>query len=233
MSIEICNRDEELFPKRLKRIAKAPGRLFYKGNIGIVNEMPCVAVIGTRDVSGNGQEKAYVFGRIAAEEGFVVVNGLAVGCDTMALKGALSVDGKCAVILPSGLDEIYPKSNEGLAREILEKGGCLISEYDPGEKPQTHYFIERDRLQSGVSLGVIVVETGTKGGTMHTVRYAGRQGKRLACYYSRLMENAAGNQDIVDRGIGVAIESVEELRRFLQEIKAVGNEVYEQLEFRF
>ena len=192
--MQSCSRDDEIFPLLLREIKKCPDLLYYSGNIGIVNDMPCVAIIGSREASEEALEKAFSYGRLAAEEGFVVVNGLAVGCDTRALQGALSMDGKCVAVLPCGLDEIYPKSNEGLAREIIEKGGCLISEYPAGTKPDMNYFIQRDRLQSGMCAGVVVVETGEQGGTMHTVKFARAQNRRLACYYSKLTGNAAGEK---------------------------------------
>ena len=229
MDILSCGQEEKLFPELLKDINKSPEKLFYKGEIGVVNEMPCVAIIGSREASAKGLEMAFAFGRAAAESGFVVVNGLALGCDAQAFRGALSVGGRCAALLPGGLDEIYPKSNAGLAEEILEKGGCLISEYRNGVRPQKYSFVERDRLQSGISLGVVVIETADKGGTMHTVKFAERQGRRLACYYSRIIQMASGNQTIVNKGIGVPLENEKSLTDFLFEIRDVKVERYEQL----
>ena len=101
---------------------------------------------------------AYNAGSIIGKNGFNLVNGLALGCDAEALKGALAAGGKCAVVLPCGINEIYPKSNQWIAEEVLKQGGCLISEYPEGTRPEKYRFVQRDRLQSGMSQGVLVVE---------------------------------------------------------------------------
>ena len=153
-----------------------------------MNQSKGVAVIGTRKVSAHGRETAYKIGQMAAQMHLIVINGLALGCDTASLEGAVSTNGKCAVILPCGLDQIYPKSNQTLAEKILKNGGCILSEYEQGVSPQKNYFIERDRIQSGLSDGVIIVESDATGGTMHTADYAIKQYRRLACYYSNLLD---------------------------------------------
>lgn len=226
-----CKKEDTSFPRLLKSINKCPEELFYCGDIGIANDMPCIAIIGSRKATKNGLDMAYSLGKIASKEGFAVVNGLAVGCDTMAFRGALSEGGKCIAILPGGLDCIYPRENERLSSDILESGGCLISEYGMGIRPQRSYYVNRDRLQSGISVGVIVAETAEKGGTMHTVRFAEKQSRRLACYYSRLHKNASGNQIMVDRGIGVPLESESSIRNFLDSVRDVSRISYEQLSF--
>jgi DNA processing protein len=116
--------------------------------------------------------------------GITIVNGLALGCDTYALKGALSIGGKCIAVMPCSLDQIVPKSNYRLASTILENGGLLISEYPTGTKLEKYMYVERDRLQSTVSDAIIVIEATPGSGTMHTVRAAQRQGKPIACWKS-------------------------------------------------
>jgi DNA processing protein len=140
-----------------------------------------MAVIGSRHVSDNGIKQAFKIGFKLAKMDINVVNGLAIGCDTYALKGALSVGGKCIAVMPCGLERIVPKSNYRLADEILAKDGLLISEYPVGSEIEKYMYVERDRLQSDISKGVIVVEAGFKSGTMYTVRAARKQGKPIAC----------------------------------------------------
>ena len=227
--IEVCDKKDTNYPKRLREIQKSPGRLFYRGDITILNEMTSIAIIGSREASEQGLKMTFLYSKIAAEEGFVVTNGLALGCDTMALEGALSVGGKCVAVMPCGLDSVYPKSNEALVEKILLNGGCLISEYPPGTQPQKQYFVERDRLQSGISVGVVVIETKETGGTMHTVKYAEKQGRRVACYYSELLQNAEGNQLIVDTGRGEPIDTGDHAREYYIRIKKDSETKYEQM----
>ena len=147
-----------------------------------------------------------------------MVNGLAVGCDTEALLGALDCNGRCVVILPGGLNQIYPKQNENLAERIVNTGGCLISEYPPDVKPQKYTFVERDRIQSGVSQGVLVIETRSDGGTMHTANAAVRQAKRLAVYASELLKNATGNQLLEAQHKASVIRNSQMLEEFMMNL---------------
>ncbi len=169
------------FPTWLKRIPDPPAMLYVKGNLDCVTTPLGFAVIGTREPTEYGWKVAHRFGQRGAEAGCVVVSGLALGCDTAGHRGCLDAGGKTVAVLAHGLDRIYPKDSRGLADEILEGGGCWVSEYPPGMRAQRSYFVERDRIQSGLSSGVIVVETDVDGGTMHTARFAGEQGRPLAC----------------------------------------------------
>ena len=118
----------------------------------------------------------------------------ALGCDTEALRGALDNGGRCIVLLPCGLDNIQPKSNRSLADRIVQNGGCLISEYNVGTPLNKYQYVKRDRLQSGICQGVLVVEAEMNSGTMHTVKYAEEQFKRIACYSHRLVKFSSGNE---------------------------------------
>ena len=229
MEICRCQQSDMHYPKRLKSIKNSPNELFYLGDIGLFNSQPCVAIIGSRKSSETGLKKAYDYGKIAAKNGFAVVNGLALGCDTQAIRGALSEGGKCIAVLPGGLDEIYPRSNNNLAQSILNNGGCLISEYKPGTRPTRYSFVHRDRLQSGISYGVIVVETEVSGGTMHTVEFAQQHNRYLACYYTALGQLASGNRMIVDKEMGSPIDDENSVADFLAKIKESDVKHYEQL----
>lgn len=231
MGINCCIRTDDTFPKLLKDIKQSPEKLYYTGDISIINSFPCVAIIGSRDASPHALDMAFNMGRIAAENGFAVVNGLAIGCDGRAFNGALSVGGKCVAVMPCGLDEVYPKSNKKLADEILENGGCMISEYPSGTKPQRYTFVQRDRLQSGISKGVIVIETTENGGTMHTVKFAEQQMRRLACYYSTLSKMASGNELIIKKGMGQPVNDEKSIVDFLVDLNNIKHEQYEQLSF--
>lgn len=173
---------DEDFPKRLKMIEDPPVILFYKGDKNCLYEKMNIALIGTRKPNEYSKKIAQRLGVIFGENNFIITSGLAKGCDEFGHIGSLSVGGKNIAVLPGGLDKIYPASNQILADKILENGGCLLSEYSIGTRPFKNNFIERDRLQSALSRGVVVVETGLKGGTMHTVNFTLQQNRILACY---------------------------------------------------
>ncbi len=156
--ISCCTAEDSCYPLELKRAGKIPPVIYYKGNILAVNERKNIAVIGSRKASEEGIRLSYETGKLVADRKMNLVNGLALGCDTEAIKGALSVGGICIAIMPCGLDEIQPSSNRRLAEQILETGGCLISEYPIGTKVEKYRYVERDRLQSGISQAVLIVE---------------------------------------------------------------------------
>lgn len=187
-------RESEKYPWRMRSIAKAPDCLYYMGDIDILNQNHSIAVIGSRRVSQNGMALAYQVGYALGRRGINVVNGLALGCDTHALHGALAAGGKCVAVMPCGLEQIVPASNLSLAKRLLSNGGCLVSEYPPLAPAQRYQYVARDRLQSGISDGVLVIEASRDSGTMHTVRYAIRQGRHLACIDSHLVGEPTGNQ---------------------------------------
>ena len=177
MGIEYCTVEDERYPNTLKKITDRPVLLYYRG----------------RKIS-------YDTGKYLAEKNVNVVNGLALGCDTEALKGTIAGGGRCIGILPAGLDDILPKSNQKLADEIVMKDGCLISEYPVGTPVKKYQYVRRDRLQSGLSDGVLIVEAEEQSGTMHTVEFAQNQYKRLACYYHKLVELSSGNRKLEEAG---------------------------------
>ena len=217
-NIKKCHIDEDVYPSLLRDIKKPPNTLFYRGDISILNNNKCIAVIGSRDCDKQGIQAASEAGAFLATHSAVVVNGLALGCDTYAIKMALDNGGKCAVVMPCGLEHIYPKSNTDIAKSVLDSGGCIISEYPPFMKPTKYTYVERDRLQSGISHGVIVVETQSDGGTMHTVRFAMRQNRRIAVYSALLMNMKSGNKLIEEKYNSLVIKNESDISQFLSNI---------------
>lgn len=228
--IKRCSPEDSQYPKILKNAGRTK-ILYYRGNIEIVNQYQNLAIIGSRKFSEKGRKFAYWTGKKAATAGLNVVNGLALGCDAEALRGAIAGGGKCIAILPCGLDQIVPKSNSELAESILEQGGCLISEYEEGVQPEKYRYIERDRLQSEISNGIVVIEAEEKSGTMHTAEFALKMQRRLACYYYALVENATGNRKLGMTGKSDVLKKEEDVETFLQKIQQ--EEKYEQLKLDF
>lgn len=192
------------FPPLLKLIEDYPVLLHYRGEISVLKEKS-VAIIGTREVSDHAMKAGEKLSKIMSEQKeYTIVSGLAIGCDTVAHKAAVEVNRPTAAFLAGGLDRIYPKENEKLANTILDTGGVLVSEYEFGKESHKNFFVQRDRLQSGSSEGIIVLETGIKGGTRHTVSYAGKQNRVIGCLYTHVAlkldnsEKFQGNKDIVE-----------------------------------
>lgn len=167
------------YPKLLKEIPDPPSTLYVKGTLDLGEK--CFAVVGTRLCSPYGKQATLEIGGDVAKAGLVIVSGLAPGIDTFAHKAALERGGKTIAVLGTGLDEksIYPKENIPLAKQILEAGGALISEYPPGTPGSKITFPQRNRIISGMSLGVLVVEAKQRSGSLITAHYAIKHKRKL------------------------------------------------------
>lgn len=219
-NIKIICYDETSYPKRYLKLKDYPLILYVRGSVNILNSIKAIAIVGTREPTSYGVKIGERISEVFTENGFTIISGLALGCDTAAHKGCLNRKGNTVAVLASGLDYIYPKENKHLAYEIIENGGCLISEYPIGITPRPNFFVERDRLQSGLSLGVIVVETDIKGGTMHTVNFAIEQNRKLACLMShpeKLLNHpkVQGNIILVKQGSAMPIRSNSDINSFM------------------
>ena len=189
--------DDE-FPAVLRQAINEEGKLdpplilWYRGDFSIT-QLPGFAVIGTREATPEGVAGGEYLSGQFAKRGFNIVSGLAVGCDTCGHKGALKVGGKTTAILANGLDHdsIYPPENQDLAEEIVNNGGLLLSEYRIGSIVNRYNLVARDRLQAGLSLATLVVQTGEKGGTMHAATTTLKANKPL---YAVLYKNPETNQ---------------------------------------
>ena len=181
-NIQFITIQDDEYPQILKEIYDYPISLYVKGNTKILNSKS-IAIVGCRDATTYGQNSAKYFGYNLAKEGICVVSGLAKGIDSYAHIGALGAsgksdsNGKTIAVLGNGLDMIYPQENIELANMIIEKGGAIISEYPLGTKPDKMNFPARNRIVSGMSKGVLVVEAKEKSGTLITVDFALEQGR--------------------------------------------------------
>ncbi len=175
-TISIENKD---YPQLLKKIPDAPKTLFYRGELK-ANEN-CVAVVGARRCSSYGKAIAFDLAGDLGQAGLTVVSGLAPGIDTSAHQAVVERGKRTIAVLGTGLDEkiLYPQQNLNLTRKIIETGGCLISEYPPATRGNTFTFPQRNRLISGLSLGIIVVEAKKKSGALITANWAKRQGRKV------------------------------------------------------
>ncbi|MFY0626171.1 MAG: DNA-processing protein DprA [Reichenbachiella sp.] len=210
---------DDNYPQMLKNISDPPFILNYKGNIKLLNELGGVAIIGTRKPTKYGYAVSERLAQRAVELNLNVVSGLAIGCDEAAHSSALKSEGITTAVLAHGLDTIYPIKHKELANQIVKKGGLLISEYFVGQKSQPSYFVERDRIQAGLSKGVVVVEADVDSGTMHTVGYA-KEYKRFIAAFEHPREKlegikvASGNRKIIDEKIAVGVGDTHSLYKF-------------------
>ncbi len=178
LGLKLALREEKEFPPLLREIPHPPWGLYFKGG-SISWSAAALAVVGTRKGTPGGLDMAEYFAKRLAEAGLAIVSGLALGIDAAAHEGALSGKGLTLGVLACGLDQIYPRTNARLADKILASGGALISEYPPGIPPLPHRFLERNRVVSGLSLGVLVVEAPERSGSLATARFALEQNRQV------------------------------------------------------
>lgn len=165
------------YPALLREISSPPLILFVMGELSILQQQN-LAIVGARNPTHTGLEIAYQFANELCEQKFAIISGLAKGIDGAAHQGAL-LNGVTLAVLGSGLEHIYPACHHALAMKILEKGGALISEFFPYSSPKAEFFPRRNRIISGMSLGVIVVEATLRSGSLITARYALEQGREV------------------------------------------------------
>ncbi len=169
--------DDQLFPPLLAEISEPPPLLFLRGDAAVLAR-PQLAIVGSRHASPAGLATARAFAADLAAAGFVITSGLALGIDAMAHEGALSVGGKTVAVLGCGADQVYPRRHAALA-ERIRLHGCLVSEFLPGMPPLAAHFPQRNRIISGLSLGVLVVEAAPDSGSLITARFAAEQGREV------------------------------------------------------
>lgn len=222
-NIEIIPSNSKYYPKQFFDLSNKPIIVYAKGNLDLLNEYNSIAVIGTREPSQIGYKLGQRITEIFVKNNYNIVSGLAIGCDTIAHTTCLDKNGKTIAILANGLDYIYPKENTHLATRIIDNEGLIISEYPIGKKPLGNYFVERDRLQSGLSQAICVIETDIKGGTMHTVGFAEKQERLLSCINhpieNRNHPKVNGNQMLINSNRAFSLGNADEINIFLNSLK--------------
>lgn len=207
MGIVSISCHDDRYPKRLKTIDEdAPAVIHCLGNIDLLKGNKAVAVIGARAADREGNQKAYQLGKKYAEKGYVIVSGLALGCDTSAHLGCLDVKGKTIAIVGNGLDITHPKENIALQRRILENDGLLLSEQVVRVKANPTRLVARNRLQAALSEAVILAQCPAQSGSLHTMRFARQYGKKCyAAFFSSRTDSNAGNYDLIDNNLAQPI----------------------------
>ena len=180
MIIEEISIKNNEYPNQLKNIYDPPAKLYVLGNRSILNQKN-FAIVGSRKATEYGKKVAMQISKELSENSLNIVSGLAIGIDSYAHLGCLQVKDSCKTIavLGSGLDVIYPKENRKLAEQIINSGGCIISEYPIGSKIEKNNFPQRNRIISGLSEGILVVEASKKSGALITAEFGIEQGKEV------------------------------------------------------
>lgn len=173
---EIITFDDPLYPCLLKKIYDPPLVVFIKGNKKLLNQSQ-LAIVGSRSATISGRETAFKLAQELGEGGLVITSGLALGIDAAAHKGALTSNASTIAVVASGLDKVYPARHQALAKQIISHHGAIISEFLPGTLPKAGHFPKRNRIISGLSLGVLVVEAALKSGSLITARCALEQNR--------------------------------------------------------
>nr|WP_308218935.1 DNA-processing protein DprA [Vibrio tetraodonis] len=177
ISRHILTLDDLGYPEQLKQIDSAPPVLFIEGDLSSLQE-PQIAIVGSRNASIDGLNLARDFAMQLARQDLVITSGMALGVDGYAHDGAMQVGGDTVAVLGCGLNNIYPARHQKLAQKIVSQG-ALVSEFHPNAKPKAENFPRRNRIISGLSLGVLVVEAAEKSGSLITARYASEQGREV------------------------------------------------------
>ncbi len=209
--------NEKMYPDSLRNIYDPPFGLFYKGNFPKSFDYS-IAIVGARHCSVYGQGMAAEISGTIAEYGGMIVSGMARGIDTIAHIGALNNSGVTLGILGCGVDICYPKGNHRVYNDII-KNGCIISEFPPKTPPLPYFFPMRNRIISGLSKAVIVVEAANKSGSLITADFALEQGKEVFALPGRTVDRlSCGSNKLIEQGAGIIL-STDDLMKTLCEMK--------------
>lgn len=205
MNIKTLKLGRQDFPEALQQMETPPKQLYVAGdNFGLILSRPRVAIVGSRNMSAYGKRVTRKIASDLAEQGIVIISGLALGVDACAHRATLDVGGLALVVLPSPLDNIVPATNRRLAQEILDSGGVIVSEYGPGVPPQKQNFIARNRLVTGLADALLITEAGAKSGTIHTANFALKQGIDVLAVPGDIHSpGSAGTNNIIRAGAGL------------------------------
>ena len=241
LGIHICTYNDGAYPSRLKNIADPPMVLYYVGHLPDLDGTPVIAAVGTRKASPYGLNVAKRIGGQLARCGAIVVSGMAEGIDGAAASGVLTAGGPVVGVLGCGVDVVYPACNRGLFADV-ERHGCLISEFPPGTEPFKWNFPRRNRIMSGLSNGVLVVEAPQRSGALITARQAAEQGRDVfvvpghvdvpTCVGSNaLMRDGAipvsNGWDVVSEYLSLYPDKIRTDKSFVQPAGFMGKEIAE------
>jgi DNA processing protein len=197
--------DDGVYPSLLREIYDPPIALYVKGAWSECLNQPCVAIVGSRKSSTYGQNAALMLARDLAQRGVTVVSGFARGIDAAAHRGAMEAGGRTIAVLGTGIDETYPRDHKKLGEEILERGGAMVSQFPLRTPPVSENFPYRNRIISGLSLGVVVVEAAENSGSLITARLAIEQNREVFAVPGNITSRNSFGTNYLIKGAGAKL----------------------------
>lgn len=213
MFVNKISSHQSTFPDKLRTIPQPPRQLYYLGELGPIEELKVVSIVGSRGVTPYGRQVTIKFATELAKRGIAIVSGLALGVDAIAHQAALDAGGYTLAVLPSPVQAVYPASNRQLAKRILDQGGALISEYGEDDRSEAFKarFIERNRLVAGLADVLLITEASEKSGTMHTANFALEQGRTVMAVPGNITSpTSSGTNNLIKAG-ALPVTEVEDI----------------------
>lgn len=210
--IKIIEKDDPLFPIKLKEVRPKVKRLYIEGNERILNNFG-IAIIGSRNSSKEGEKITEEIVTKLVKKDIIIISGLAKGIDSKAHQACINSSGKTIAVIGSGFNNIYPKENEKIYKRIIETGGTIVSEYPPDTPVDSRNFPKRNRIVSGLSEGVVVIEGKYRSGTTITAQYALTQNKKVFCLPHSISNSyGIGPNSIIQKG-GILITKADDITK--------------------
>lgn len=188
------------FPEKLLKVRPKISKIFYEGNINLIKNKS-IAIVGSRDFTEYGKKQAKIFSEFLSNQGITIISGLAIGIDTIAHLNSYNNHGKSIAVIPSGLSKIYPPENEELCNVILKNGGLVITEYEKTDEINMNKIPLRNRIISGLSDGILIIEAKERSGSTITARYGFLQHKNVFCIPGEIgKKNSSGVNLLIKEG---------------------------------
>lgn len=197
--------DDGIYPTLLRETYDPPVVLYVKGAWAECLDLPCVAIVGSRRCSTYGQNAALMLSRELAQRGVTIISGMARGIDAAAHRGAMEAGGRTVAVMGTGLDQVYPRDHQKLAQEILKHNGALVTQFPLGTPPVSENFPYRNRVISGLSLGVVVVEAAENSGSLITARLAMEQNREVFAVPGNITSSNSFGTNYLIKGAGAKL----------------------------
>ena len=231
--IQEINFNDEIYPEKLRKIKNPPLKLYAIGNTTLLKK-PSLAIVGTRHITDYGKENCRNFAQKIVQNDIPIVSGMAIGTDTVAHKTALAFSGETIAVLAGGFEHIFPKENLPLFEQIIQQNGLVITEYPPNTAIKSERFLERNRIVSGLSEGVLVIEAAYRSGTSVTAKHAYSQEKIVMALPGRLDNPyGVGVNKLIQEGAKLVTDMEDILNFFPQFTHKVGKNILPKQETIF
>jgi DNA processing protein len=224
MKINRTTPDRHIYLQIIENIANKPKALYYIGTLPKAR-LPTVAIVGTRKPTAYGKEIAHQLAYELARQGIVVISGLALGIDGIAHRAALEAGGTTIAVLANSVERIYPRSHQALGEQIINEGGAIISEYEPPTDARAYQFLARNRIISGLSDAIVIVEAATRSGTLNTAAHALEQGKELFAVPGNITSPLSGGCNNLIKQGAMPVTSADDILAVLKPVQQLSQAV--------